>query len=128
MKRYLVALGAASLVGTVVLGSAAALNVDGGVAQAGIDNNLTCDDAVKVIQRHEFDNTTEPFSIGPQVQDVSAECEDQWVIVTAFDGAGNQLGQSTQQVPTGGGLVNGHWDSGDLPISDIYQMTVGLVS
>lgn len=129
MKRYLVALGAASLVGTVVLGSAAALGVDGGVAQAGVDRDLTCQDSpVTVTQWHEFDNSVDPVSVGALVEGIENACEGQYLIVTAFDGAGNYLGQFTKQIPLGSTFIREHWEAGDIPLEDIYQLNVGIVS
>ena len=125
MKRYLVALGAAGLVGSVVLGSAAALNVDGGVVQSGQDMDLTCDaNGVTVIQRSELDAQV-PYSIGPRVTDIAEACEGEWIVVTAFQGA-TQLGQYTGVILAG--TVNGTWDTGDVDLADIENLTVTLLS
>lgn len=125
MKRYLVALGAAGLVGSVVLGSAAALSVDGGVVQSGQDLTLTCDaDGVTVVQRSELDAQV-PFSIGPKVTGIDAACVGENIVVTAFKGS-TQIGQYTGAV--GSSTVNGAWDTGNLALADIDNLTVTLIS
>lgn len=131
MKRYLVALASAGLVGGVVLGSAAALNVDGGVVQSGQDTDLTCQDSpVNVVQRSEFD-VQEPFSTGPRVTNVDSSCSGENLVVTAFDDAGTQLGQATMENITPvapDSRVNGNWDTGNIPLADIESLTVTLIS
>lgn len=48
MKRILLVLAVMALLLGAVYGSAASLSVDGGAIQAGVDTDLTCDDAVEV--------------------------------------------------------------------------------
>ena len=130
MKRYIFALGAAGLVGSAVLGSAAALGVDGGVVQTGTDNTLACDsDGVTVVQRSELDAVV-PYSIGPSVRGIDASCAGENLVVTALRADGTQVAQSTLLaiVPSDVGTVNGAWAGGNLPLSAIDSLTVTIIS
>ncbi|MFC5382704.1 hypothetical protein [Aquipuribacter nitratireducens] len=126
MKRYLIALAAAGVAGTVVLGSAAALGVDGGQVQAGSDSTLACQDSpVTLKQISELDPAV-PFSIGTRVSGVSEACAGNNLVVTAFDAAGEQVAQSTV-IGIGSGDVVARYGT-NVPLADIESLTVAIVN
>jgi hypothetical protein len=128
MKRYLVALAAAGVAGTVVLGSAAALNVDAGPVQAGSVIDLECSDGVTVTQRIEVDNTPTPFSNGVVVDGLGG-CEGENVIVTLFSGGSpNNLAQATLVGIDADTESIGFDGGGTVALEDIDSLTVTIVN
>lgn len=72
MKRLLAALLAGAAVFSIAFASAAALNVNGEIIQAGTDINLTCDDSVNANWGLETD-TNLVYNV--RIDDISAACD-----------------------------------------------------
>ncbi|WP_380169266.1 hypothetical protein [Jannaschia sp. R86511] len=126
MKRYLVAAGAAAIAGTVVLGSAAALNVDGGQVQAGSDSSLSCQTTpVTIKQVSELDTAT-PYSLAARVQGVAASCVGSEISVAVFDRAGAQLARGAGDVTAAGDVVVRY--GADIPLEDIENLVVTVLN
>jgi hypothetical protein len=98
MKRLLAALLAGAAVFTIAFASAAALNVNGEVIQAGVDNDLTCDDSVNANWGLETDTNQVSFV---RIDDIDADCAgaQMWVRVNDADTYGpvtlDNSGQAT---------------------------------
>lgn len=95
IKRYAVAAAAAGMVFTGVYGAAAALNVDGGVVQAGSDDTLSCDttDGVQVVT---FTGEAGPAgfpvtSSGVTLKGIDTDCVGRYLMVRVGGDAGATL-------------------------------------
>ena len=103
-KRYLAAFGAAGLMFAGVYGAAASLGVDGGVAQAGQDTNLTCDESVAVagyfIEQGDNRSGPEgvPISNGVVVKDVADACDGYYLSASVYNSAGDRIGNGVVQI------------------------------
>ena len=138
MKRYFIALGAAAFVGSTVLASAAALDVDGGVAQTGrvTQDELTCDESITVKQFWETDAPV-PSSLRPQYYDVNlANCQGENIVANAYSSDGKRLGHSVRTVPAEAEGADGAgdyfrgpaWEFGPIPLEKIDYINVTIIS
>jgi hypothetical protein len=84
MKRLLAALLAGAAVFSIAFASAAALNVNGEVIQAGVDFDLTCDDSVNGNWGLETD-TNQVSNV--RIDDIAASCfgAQMWVRINETD-------------------------------------------
>jgi hypothetical protein len=94
MKRFVIAILAGVMVFGAVLGSAAALEVNAGVIQAGSDGVLTCTDAATVTSYgYETDDQSVSF-LRVQVDEPCVGGTVMFVVVK--DAAGNRLSRSNE--------------------------------
>jgi hypothetical protein len=124
MKAMYYALGLLLLFG-VVFAAAAALPVNGGVLQAGLDSNLVCDpDGVKVDGWvYENDDLT---VIGVRIAGIDAACEGSEMHVDVYDGL-TQLGGDFWLVTAGGGTHTFSF-GGAISAVDINEIHVGITT
>lgn len=128
MKRYLGALLAAGMVFALVLGSAAALDVNNTAPlQVGFAEDLTCDDEVDIqvgFGEHQAGPTDLEDTQGTRgsyriiVSDISNECDGAWVTAIALDDDGNELAFGQQQIADDAGSTEEviAWDEGVDPL------------
>lgn len=88
MKRILVALMAGAAVFTIAFASAAFLSVNGGVLQAGEDNDLTCSDGVAV---QGWGLETDTDSVNSVRINGFDDCAGADVLIRLTDGTGTYL-------------------------------------
>lgn len=128
-QRYLVAFGAAGLVFAGVYGAAASLNVDGGNAQAGQNQeSLSCDQDGVVVEGYSIEQNLggiEPLSLGVVVSGISADCEDLFLTARTFDADGNVLGNGVVQIDDT--EVTANYTSGQgVEVSKIESVTLAI--
>lgn len=124
-KRILLAL----LVSVVIFGafyaSAANLDVNGGVIQAGVDTDLVCDpDGVQVTNW--VYETVDQLVYSVVIDGFHADCAGSEVIVGLHDELGNDVDSFVATAPAGGGSLS--IGLGGIPAEDIYQLSVGIAT
>lgn len=124
MKRYLGALAVAALVFGVVLGSAAALDIDGGAVQVG-QSNVTCDTNGVTVASYkvEASDPGAPQSYGVRVDDISSACEGADLFAKVF-GNGQQLGFGRAIVT--GGQADVTYEGGSVPARQIERVQLTI--
>ena len=94
----LIALGALT---ALAVGSAAALDVDGGAIQAGEDLTLTCDDDGVHVAGWGLE-ADDGLVYGVRIGGISDDCFGNALFVNVTDGAGGVIAQGGVQKPPGG--------------------------
>lgn len=93
MKRLLLALIAGATVFTVAFASAATLNVNGNVIQAGVDGNVKCDtDGVNTAYGLETSDNTVRYV---RIEDIDAACDGADAFLKVNEAAGDAMGPVT---------------------------------
>jgi hypothetical protein len=90
MKRFLIASMAGAVVFAVAFGAAAALNVDGGVIQAGTDDTLTCDADGVHVAGWGLESDTGLVSF-VRIGDISSDCSGDAMFVRLYYDGGSLL-------------------------------------
>lgn len=96
MKRILIAI-TVGVVLSVFVAFAAGLAVDGGVIQAGSDESLQCDDAVKVVGWGLETDDGKVYSV--RIDDIDGSCADADMFVTLYDSGGTKIGYGHAPAP-----------------------------
>ena len=122
-----VAFGAAGLVFAGVYGAAAALEVDGGNAQAGQAADLSCDDNGVQVDGYLIEQGTgaEPLSFGIVVSGIDEACTGLFMTGRTLDGAGAILGDGVVEI-TGPTARLTYSPSTGVPVSQIQSVTLAI--
>lgn len=126
MKRYLGAFGAAALVFAAVLGSAAALDVDGGAVQSGQDG-VRCDTDGVTVQSYvlEVNAPDEPESYGARIGGIADACNGGTLFAKVFKG-GKQLGYGQTSINGRQEVVR--WEGDPVIAEDITRVQLTIES
>lgn len=130
-QRYLAAFGAAGLVFAGVFGAAAALNVDGGNAQAGQDKELSCQTKPVKVVGYAIEQGTgaEPVSAGVVLSNIDGPCQGLYMSARVLDGSGNLLANGVKQIGgTGNFTVNfeARYGPTTVPVSQIQAVSLAI--
>lgn len=125
MKRYLSALAVAALVFGVVLGSAAALDVNGGSVQVGSDG-VKCDrNGVTVASyRVEASNADRPQSHGVRITGIHPRCEGADLFAKVLGDGGDQLGYGSTSI--NGNQATVTYRNGTVTAKDIERVQITI--
>lgn len=131
IKRYLVAAGAAGLVFSGVYGAAAALNVEGGVAQAGSDTSLTCDADGVTVLGYIIEQGTGlfPTGHGVKITGIDGACTGFFVSARVVNSAGVIVGSGVKQIAasnTGAGFLSVSFTQGGVPVPDLDKVSISI--
>jgi hypothetical protein len=122
MKKYIAA-GAVAIMVFAFAASAASLSVNGGVLQAGADNDLTCTDDADVT--YTTSNDTNGHWIGAIHLEFDTACEDGYAIVNGFGPAANNQILSLVSTPIGAdGKVTLDIFDGATRVADLVNLQV----
>ena len=124
-KRIMLALVVSMVIFGAFYASAANLDVNGGVIQAGVDADLVCDpDGVQVVNW--VYESVDQLVYSVVIDDFHAACAGSEVIVGLHDELGNDEGSFLATAPAGGGSLS--ISLGGIPAADIYQVSVGIAT
>lgn len=140
MKRYLIAVLVGGMVFTTVMAAAATLDLDGGVAQAGTDHDLECQESPLEVRSYRLNNNENGVgSHGVRIGDFDAACADAGtsVHIHAYsDEDAETLVARTAQTTVEEGELSAAWDrffndaegTTFLPYEDIEAIQVVVES
>lgn len=113
MTRLFVSLALVLALAVAAFGAAAALNVDGGVIQAGADNDLTCDDSVRVDGWGLETDTGQVHFV--RIHDIDLDCEGADLFVNITHN-GQKIAGGSATIPPDGGAGDNDPDSGEVGV------------
>jgi hypothetical protein len=135
MKKYFVA-AVVAMMAFAFAAFAASLNVDGGVLQAGVYNDLAC--AAEVEVDFVTSNNGQGFWVGGATLtfkddngDTTSNCDGEYVALSLMDEKAGVPNVAPQQLvfaisadPITGGVASVDWTDGQVSVADVEQVQV----